>query len=198
MSQLRHYNTVAVYDYGRSPDGVFYFAMEYLEGISVDVLHERYGVQPPGRVIAIVIQLCGALHEAHQRGFVHGNLKPTNIILCERAGLGDVAKLTDFGFAPVDATPARDLRTLHALAVALVGAPLATRPIDECFAKASSAKHLSALLRSLGTHGWTPADARAWWTAYRKTSAPFLPVPTTLAVDLGRRAAGATLDPRKV
>jgi tRNA A-37 threonylcarbamoyl transferase component Bud32 len=189
MSLLRHHNTVAVYDYGRSLDGVFYFAMEYLDGIALDVLLERYGAQPPARAIAIIVQLCGALHEAHARGFAHGNLRASNVILCERGGLCDVAKLTDFGFASDAATPADDLVALAALATSLVGAGPGAREITACFADATSAKQLAAALRPLGPE-WPAADARAWWADHRRTSAPFLQVPTTLAVDLGRRAVG--------
>jgi hypothetical protein len=120
MSQLSHHNTVAVYDYGRSPDGVFYFAMELLEGLNLAALRDGFGAQPAGRVVAVVVQLCGALHEAHQRGVAHGNIKASNVILCERGGLCDVAKLTDFGFGALDASAADDLEALRALAVSLV------------------------------------------------------------------------------
>jgi serine/threonine-protein kinase len=183
MSQLRHHNTVAVYDYGRTPDGAFYVAMEYVEGIALDVLSERYGAVPTGRVIAILVQLCAALHEAHLRGFAHGNIKRSNVILCERGGLYDVAKLTDFGFPVVDATPAADLRALHVLASAL-----GCDGLDACFAKASSAKEVLAALQALDELSWTPDHARVWWREHRRTSEPFLQVPTTLAVDLARRS----------
>jgi serine/threonine-protein kinase len=96
-SQLAHPNTVAVFDYGRTGDGVFYYAMELLDGMDLEQVVRKHGPLPPGRTIEILIQVCGALQEAHERGIVHRDIKPANVILCEHGGVPDIAKVVDFG-----------------------------------------------------------------------------------------------------
>ena len=96
-AQLTHWNTVQVYDYGRTPNGTFYYAMEYLQGLNLRQLVDQFGPQSPARVVYILRQLCGALHEAHCCGIVHRDVKPSNIFLAERGHVYDVAKLLDFG-----------------------------------------------------------------------------------------------------
>ncbi len=97
VCQLSHPNTISIYDYGRTPEGVFYYAMEYLDGIDLQQLVERYGPQPEGRVIHILKQVCGSLYEAHSRGLVHRDVKPSNIMINVRGGEADIVKVLDFG-----------------------------------------------------------------------------------------------------
>ncbi|HTO78008.1 MAG TPA: serine/threonine-protein kinase [Thermoanaerobaculia bacterium] len=96
-SQLTSPHTVSVYDYGRTPDGLFYYAMEYLDGIDLQEIVRRDGPMPPGRVVFVLRQVCEALAEAHRIGLVHRDIKPANILLSERGGRSDVAKVVDFG-----------------------------------------------------------------------------------------------------
>ena len=95
--QLTHPNTIQVYDYGHTPDGVFYFAMEYLVGLNLHDLVHRYGPMPEGRVIHVLSQVCDSLCEAHALGLVHRDIKPANIFLCDRGGVPDNVKVLDFG-----------------------------------------------------------------------------------------------------
>ena len=94
---LRSPHTVALYDYGVSEDGQFYYAMELLEGLDMETLITRHGPQPPSRVIFMLQQACKSLAEAHDRGLVHRDIKPRNLFLC-RLGLEyDFVKVLDFG-----------------------------------------------------------------------------------------------------
>jgi serine/threonine-protein kinase len=96
-ARLSHPNTVAVFDYGRTPDGIFYYAMEYLDGTNLEELVREDGPQPPARVVHVLRQVASALVEAHGIGLVHRDVKPENILLCERGGVPAVAKVVDFG-----------------------------------------------------------------------------------------------------
>lgn len=94
---LTHPNTIVIYDYGQVEDGRLYYAMEYLKGVPLSMLVERHGSLPPGRAVFLLQQVCSALREAQDQGLVHRDIKPNNIMVCERGRLADMAKLLDFG-----------------------------------------------------------------------------------------------------
>jgi len=96
-ARLTHPNTVTIFDYGRTPDGVFYYAMELLDGATLEDIVRVDGPQPPGRVVKVLAELAGALEEAHGIELIHRDIKPSNVILCTQGGKPDVAKLLDFG-----------------------------------------------------------------------------------------------------
>jgi serine/threonine-protein kinase len=111
VTGLAHVNTVRVYDYGRADDGSFYLVMEYLDGPTLEELVRKTGPLPPGRVVYLLRQLCGALAEAHAAGLVHRDLKPGNVIVATLGGQPDVAKLLDFGLVQDLSTVADDRLT---------------------------------------------------------------------------------------
>jgi tRNA A-37 threonylcarbamoyl transferase component Bud32 len=124
-SRLTHPNTIAVYDFGRTPDSVFYYAMEYLTGITLETLVRHTGPQEPARVIHILKQVCGSLEEAHGIGLIHRDVKPANIMLTERSGDPDFVKLLDFGLV-------KDMESPQEISVTnvntLTGTPLYISP----------------------------------------------------------------------
>jgi serine/threonine-protein kinase len=90
-------HTVALYDFGVSEDGSFYYVMELLKGIDLEKLVERYGPLPPARVAYMLRQACNSLEEAHRRGMVHRDIKPTNLFTCRLGIQYDFIKVLDFG-----------------------------------------------------------------------------------------------------
>jgi eukaryotic-like serine/threonine-protein kinase len=96
-SRLTHPNTIQIYDYGHTDDGIFYYAMEYLDGLNLKEFVHREGPIHPGRIVAILTQICGALGEAHRTGLVHRDIKPANVFLTNRGGCPDWVKVLDFG-----------------------------------------------------------------------------------------------------
>ena len=94
---LTHPNTIEIYDYGITDDGTFYYVMEYLPGLNLQELVDRYGPMPPERVVHLLTQVCSALSDAHTHSLIHRDIKPGNIFAAERGGLYDFAKLLDFG-----------------------------------------------------------------------------------------------------
>src|SRR5579883_942388 len=99
IAELEHPNTIQVYDFGSTPEGILYLVMEFLSGRSLADILEKDGPMPAERAEHILTQVCGSLEEAHGRGIVHRDLKPDNVVLLERAGKKDFVKVLDFGIA---------------------------------------------------------------------------------------------------
>jgi tRNA A-37 threonylcarbamoyl transferase component Bud32 len=128
-ARLTHPNTIQIFDYGRAEDGTFYYAMEYLPGISLQDMVDEHGPLPPARAVHVLTQLCGALREAHGYGLVHRDIKPGNVMLCERGGLHDVAKLLDYGLVVTSHSGEKDVKLTQAGMI--VGTPAFMSP-EQC------------------------------------------------------------------
>ncbi len=96
-SKLTHPNTIAIYDYGRTADGLFYYVMEYVDGIALCDLIEHAGAQPVARTVHLMRQVLYALREAHGIGLIHRDLTPSNLMISVRGGVADFVKVLDFG-----------------------------------------------------------------------------------------------------
>ncbi len=122
-------NTVVLYDYGRTADGVFYYAMELLEGLDLEALVERFGPLPSERVVHVLLQACDSLGEAHAAGLVHRDIKPSNLVLCHKGQRDDVLKVLDFGLVALrgdEDRPEPDVALSHPGAV--LGTPAYLAP----------------------------------------------------------------------
>ncbi len=140
-TRLSHPAAVQVYDYGRADDGAFYYVMEYLPGLTLDAVVARGGPLPPGRVVHVLRQVCGALAEAHGLGLVHRDVKPGNVMLCRLGGRSDAAKLLDFGL--VSAAGPADERLTQAGGI--LGTPAYMSPEQARGADAGPAADVYAL-----------------------------------------------------
>ncbi|MHC4932710.1 MAG: serine/threonine-protein kinase [Planctomycetota bacterium] len=152
-SQLTHPNTIEIYDFGRTPGGVSYYAMEFLTGRNLIELVEIEGALPPARVAHILRQACGSLGEAHARGMVHRDVKPNNLMLCVRGLDHDVVKVLDFGLAKSVGPDAAQIT----VPLRITGTPLYMAP--ERLRDARSADACSDIY-SLGAVGYYLATGR--------------------------------------
>lgn len=126
-AMLTHPNTVTVFDYGRTADGVFYYAMELLEGATLQEIVEIDGPQPEERVIHLLEQAAGSLAEAHDAGLIHRDIKPGNILVVDRGGIADLVKVVDFGLVK-DVGASATSEPALTLADTITGTPLYMAP----------------------------------------------------------------------
>lgn len=123
-ASLTHPNTISIYDYGRTQGGLFYYVMELVDGVSLQVLVARDGPLPAGRAVRLLAQAAGALVEAHEAGLIHRDVKPENILVCRRRGIPDFVKVVDFGLVKELRQGAPNLSDVSLLA----GTPLYLAP----------------------------------------------------------------------
>ena len=110
-ASLRHPNTIEIFDYGRTPDGIFYYVMEFLPGLSSQQIVQQDGPLPPERAIYLMHQVCGALAEAHDSGILHSDMTPSNIFVAVLGGECDIAKVFDFGIARLIQPESREIQS---------------------------------------------------------------------------------------
>jgi len=129
IARLNHWNSVSIYDYGRTSDGTFFYVMEYLTGLSLQELVKHRGSLAPGRVVFLLRQICNALTEAHTMKLVHRDIKPANLMVTELGGTYDVIKLLDFGLAkPIEGSLNGTEDSELTVAGSLTGSPLYMSP----------------------------------------------------------------------
>jgi eukaryotic-like serine/threonine-protein kinase len=128
-AMLTHPNTISIYDYGRAENGAFYYAMEYIDGVDLDTLVDRWGRLDVERVLHILMQAAGSLAEAHEVGLIHRDVKPSNIMLSLRGGVPDFVTILDFGLVR-DLLPSADRSAELKLTAddELLGTPLYMAP----------------------------------------------------------------------
>jgi eukaryotic-like serine/threonine-protein kinase len=144
LASMRSQHTIALYDYGTTDDGTFFYVMELLDGIDLDMMLRDHGPQPAARVIKLLIQACQSLAEAHEAGLLHRDIKPANLFVCRVADEVDVLKVLDFGI-------------VHAMnegkPLEIVTLPLPPKPGVEPEAR-PSAPRLTAVGSLVGTPGY--------------------------------------------
>ncbi|MBX7119792.1 MAG: protein kinase, partial [Gemmatimonadaceae bacterium] len=106
-SRLSHPNVCAIYDFGETPEGLIYLAMEFIEGGALSSLIEKAGALAPARAASIVHQTADALQVAHDAGIVHRDLKPDNIMVAKNRDGSDQVKVVDFGIAKASSSDAQ-------------------------------------------------------------------------------------------
>ncbi len=135
-AKLHHPNTIVVYDYGQADDGLFYIAMEYISGTTLERRLKKQGPLTPAQAVHVGLQICSSLRDAHEQGLVHRDLKPGNIMFAPRAGDSYFIKVLDFGLVKVVSGDDKDAAGLTQSGV-VMGSPrymapeqVRTLPVD--------------------------------------------------------------------
>ena len=99
MAKIKHPNVVTIFDSGVLEDSIPYMVMEYVQGESLRHLIDDRGPAPVKSAVAVMMQICAGLQEAHEAGVIHRDLKPDNIVIQDRSNKPDSVKIVDFGIA---------------------------------------------------------------------------------------------------
>lgn len=138
FSQLNHPNIISVFDYGLLPSGQPYLVMDYLDGISLDQVIATEGHLEEKRAVNIFTQICDAMSFAHEKGLIHRDLKPGNIMLMSMPENPEFVKLFDFGVAkPLEILGGNEPRLT--LEGEVCGSPVYMSP-EQCFGKGADAR----------------------------------------------------------
>jgi serine/threonine-protein kinase len=180
---LTHPNTITIFDYGRTEDGIFYYAMEYLRGATLEQVVDADGPQPPARVIKILEQAAGALEEAHTCGLIHRDIKPANIMLTRQGLDPDAVKVLDFGLV----RPIEGQQDSHLTRDGdLVGTPLYMAPEIITMQEAAGPASDLYALGAVGYFLLTGSHVFAGATLIEMCSHHLHTTPEPLSVRLGR------------
>lgn len=136
-SSLNHPNVMTVFDFGMSDDGLPFLVMDYLEGVSLSATLQELQYLPVERALRIFVQVCEGLAHAHEKGVVHRDIKPNNLMLVNFIGQTDFVKIVDFGIAKI-ATPAEGEEDLTQTGE-IFGSPMYMSP-EQCRGKELDAR----------------------------------------------------------
>ncbi len=190
MSNLTHPNTTKVFSYGELEDGALYIIMEFLDGKNLNQSVRSEGPFTMARALPILIQVCGALDEAHTGGIIHRDLKPENIFLCNQGGVKDYPKVLDFGLAKVSEREMRPGSLILTQEGMVFGTPEFMSPEQaqgKVLGPASDIYSLAVILYEVLT-GKLPFEA--------KSAMEFITLHVTVApIPLNERVPGRTFPP---
>jgi len=110
-SKLQHPNTVRLIDFGQTREGLLFMAMEFLDGMALRTVIDRFGRMQPARVMKIISQCCQSLAEAHNFGIIHRDIKPDNLFLVSLGGQPDFVKVLDFSVAKLKQSSGSAMQT---------------------------------------------------------------------------------------
>jgi serine/threonine-protein kinase len=120
-AELTSPHTVRLYDFGIGDEQSLYYVMELLDGLNLQHFVYQYGALEPRRAVHVLAQMCHSLGEAHARGLIHRDVKPSNVLLCTLGRDRDVVKVLDFGLSRPASDPGGSAITREGAALGTPG-----------------------------------------------------------------------------